>query len=117
MIRLVGASIRGLSHERLDIPCQDWHLCCLLKNGCVLLAVADGAGSALYAHVGSMCALETVKALLSPKNLRFEEPEAFWQGLFDEVHQRVLSALEAEAERLAVELRELATTQIGRAHV
>lgn len=110
MIRLVGASVQGLSHERLGIPCQDSHLCLLLSNEVALLAVADGAGSASHSHIGSQVAIQTVHALFLCWDTaqRREEPE--WKSQFWNLFQNVKSALEQEAARQGIEVREMATT-------
>ncbi len=50
---VIGASIRGRSHELHDTPCQDYHICEKVMDGWYVLAVSDGAGSAKYAARGS----------------------------------------------------------------
>lgn len=50
---VIGASIRGRSHELHDTPCQDYHVCEKIMEGWYILAVSDGAGSAKYAARGS----------------------------------------------------------------
>jgi serine/threonine protein phosphatase PrpC len=58
--RVVGASVAGTSHTRLGIPCQDSNLSEILPSGFLVAVVADGAGSAAHADVGSQLAVKTV---------------------------------------------------------
>lgn len=51
--RAIGTSVAGSSHVAGDLPCQDSHGASLLNNGALILAVADGAGSAERAAEGS----------------------------------------------------------------
>lgn len=67
---IVGASVRGSSHEKTNLPCQDTHA--WLRNGDTLfVAVADGAGSATQATIGSalavQSAMETIQAHPTPR--------------------------------------------------
>src|SRR5262245_2681209 len=57
--RLLGASVQGTSHLKTGIPCQDAHRYLELSNGVVVVAVADGAGSAKYADRGSSLAVDS----------------------------------------------------------
>lgn len=50
---VIGASIRGRSHEINDISCQDYHSYEEIANGWHILSISDGAGSAKYAARGS----------------------------------------------------------------
>jgi hypothetical protein len=52
-----GASVRGKSHERADLPCQDACLWTVLPEGIVVAAIADGAGSAAFAETGAQTAV------------------------------------------------------------
>ncbi len=51
--RAIGASVAGTSHRRSDRSCEDFHAYRQLQNGTLLLAVADGAGSASRAAQGA----------------------------------------------------------------
>jgi serine/threonine protein phosphatase PrpC len=75
---VVGAAVRGVSHERTDLPCQDavdWRV---LDDGTLLIAVADGAGSARFSDAGARLAVDAVLRRLielmegsgQPKNLQ-----------------------------------------------
>ncbi len=56
--RVVGSSVQGTSHLARGVPCQDAHTWSLLPGGALLLAVADGAGSAPRSDEGSLRAVE-----------------------------------------------------------
>ena len=56
MWRAVGTSTIGTSHEKLNLPCQDYcaYYSCILGSDRVLVAaIADGAGSAKNADIGA----------------------------------------------------------------
>lgn len=57
--RVISASVAGSSHEKLGLPCQDAHKWAILESGALVAAVADGAGSAVLAEVGSTLAVQT----------------------------------------------------------
>lgn len=67
---IVGASVAGASHARRQIPCQDafrvWHG----PHGIAVIAVADGAGSASNAALGSAEAAELAVGALRAHFLR-----------------------------------------------
>jgi serine/threonine protein phosphatase PrpC len=52
MWRYVARSANGTSHQQLDLPCQDY-ADCEVKDHYLFGAVADGAGSAKFAELGS----------------------------------------------------------------
>jgi len=115
--RVVGASVRGTSHEELGQPCQDAHYWRILPNGALIAAVADGAGSASLGEVGSEIAASTAVNALAESNPDMQ----IGQGLNDDatIGQQLMAAMETaraalvtEAENRDVEQRELATTLI-----
>jgi serine/threonine protein phosphatase PrpC len=53
---IIGASVTGTSHLKRGTGCDDMNLYRQHSNGSLMLAVADGAGSAKYAAVGSSTA-------------------------------------------------------------
>jgi len=62
--RWISASVKGTSHEKSGIECQDSHLCQELasKEGVVLLLLtSDGAGSARRSAAGSKLVCETLR--------------------------------------------------------
>ncbi|MGN1032260.1 MAG: protein phosphatase 2C domain-containing protein [Intestinibacter sp.] len=54
-----GFSLRGISHELIDKPCQDFHKYETLDNGYTIIASCDGVGSAKFAEKGSKLVAET----------------------------------------------------------
>ena len=61
---VVGASVRGTAHEKDDTPCQDAHDYRLLPNNTLLVAVADGAGSADRSAEGAALAVAEILEVL-----------------------------------------------------
>ena len=51
--RVVAAAVQGVSHQRLDLPCQDALGYLVLPSGTLVVALADGAGSAQYSDQGA----------------------------------------------------------------
>lgn len=62
--RVYGASVRGTSHTRSGLPCQDAHDWRLFENG-VACAVADGLGSAARADEGAQIAVAAALDVLA----------------------------------------------------
>ena len=111
--RVIGASVTGASHLKHDLPCQDYQASRLLPCGegqALLIALADGAGSAENADLGAQLAVEAALQSLEsslrtsePSSLNFERSmrlafESAQQVLFDQ----------AEGDEFPV--RSLATT-------
>jgi hypothetical protein len=111
--RVIGASVTGASHLKHDLPCQDYQSSRLLPSGdgqALLIALADGAGSAENADLGAQLAVEAALQSLEsslgtsePTSLDFEVSmrlafESAQQVLFD------------QAEDDEIPVRSLATT-------
>ncbi|NJM70279.1 MAG: protein phosphatase 2C domain-containing protein [Scytonema sp. RU_4_4] len=65
--RVVAASICGTSHIKNKQLCQDAHLWQILPDNILVVAAADGAGSASMGKVGAMVAVETAIENISIK--------------------------------------------------
>lgn len=63
--RCIGASVVGVSHERNAMPCQDTFGYCHLPTGELVVAVADGAGSAPLAQAGAQMIVEGALAAIA----------------------------------------------------
>lgn len=48
-----GISVTGFSHIEADIPCQDANAYKVRRDGWLVAAVSDGAGSAKFSHIGA----------------------------------------------------------------
>ena len=62
--QIAAASVCGTSHQRHGVPCQDAHYWEVLPSGAIVIAVADGAGSAVHSDRGSSIAVKSSIAFL-----------------------------------------------------
>lgn len=107
-----GASVQGVGHKRLKLPCQDACHWQVLPSGGVICAVADGLGSSAKAEVGAEIVITVVVAELNQSLPTLEEQpseEAIAKILCAAV-QSARSALEQRATDCSVPLHEFATT-------
>ena len=79
--RVLGASVPGVSHLASGTECQDNHAAIQLDDGTLILAVADGAGSAARAADGATCAVDTAVELARTRLLEdgYPSSDAAWQ--------------------------------------
>ena len=109
--KVVAASVAGVSHAKTGLPCQDAHGVKQLVGDGLIVAVADGAGSASLAEVGARIAVEVSVQTLERRMLAVRGANAQISGDdLKDVLAAVQSALEAEADARREPLRELATT-------
>lgn len=109
--RVVGASVAGTSHQKLDLPCQDAHTWRILPHGLIVISLADGAGTAHRAAEGATraadCAIDVLAESLSHELV---PNAASWQSLttdaFSQARQTLLDLAEAEGSPL----KDFATT-------
>lgn len=94
--RVLGASVKGTRHLLRQAPCQDAHATCVLENGCLLIAVADGAGSCKRAEEGAQCAVAVGLQHLTP-HLRQPLKEHECKARLEESLQAVRAALQEKA--------------------
>jgi hypothetical protein len=108
---VVGSSVRGVAHVKNGLPCQDSHAWRRPCGDIILVAVADGAGSAAYADQGSKLAvhssLEALEAGLSEK-VPAEKEE--WRALLNIAFETARKALLDQANVLGSAAHELAST-------
>lgn len=113
--RVVPASVAGTSHQQRGLPCQDYHYWEILAPGILVAAVADGAGSATLAEVGSQVAAGAAVEAISQKYSDLHvatEDEASWQQLLLHGLEVARLSVTAEAAVRDTQVRELATTLI-----
>jgi hypothetical protein len=110
--RVIGASVRGLRHEKSGKPCQDAHHWQVTTDNILVATVADGAGSANLAEVGAVEAARAAIEHLSQRDSKMSWPadETGWRSLLMEALKTAREALVGEAAAKQVLLRELATT-------
>ncbi|HXG10621.1 MAG TPA: PP2C family serine/threonine-protein phosphatase [Gemmataceae bacterium] len=111
--RVVGAAVQGVSHVRAGKPCQDALVWTETAGGALVAAVADGAGSAAVAEVGSaIAARAAVTAAADRLELDVPRTEPAWKALLQEVLQAARAEVLAQAEQLELPVEDLATTLI-----
>jgi hypothetical protein len=111
--RVVGASVPGVSHRSSGQACQDAHAWQVLENGVLLIAVADGAGSAPLSDAGAAVAAQaavTEAAQRLGDCLPYEEDD--WRWVLRSVVEAAREAVEEDAHTRGRTLGELATTLV-----
>lgn len=109
--QVIGAAVQGLSHQKQGLPCQDALKYHSLPGGTLLVALADGAGSAIHAELGAQAAVQaSVDWLITrlEKDLPGECCE--WAEVIWDTFQSARTALEQLQEEQAKPLRSFATT-------
>ena len=112
--QVLGVSVQGLGHEQNGLPCQDsfaYHL--IPDAGICIVAVADGAGSALYSDQGARVATKAATEALAQNYEKLLTPlnEQSWQAIALETAQKALEAVEAhKASRPGTDLGDYAST-------
>jgi serine/threonine protein phosphatase PrpC len=75
MWRVIGASEQGTSHIQHQLPCQDAYAWQVI-DGYLMIAVADGLGSAIKAEQASKAIVEEVLHLFADKQAAFAQEDA-----------------------------------------
>ena len=119
--KAIARSTVGTSHLKQQMPCQDYGGCKIL-NHVIVGAVADGAGSAKYADIGAKIAVETVLEYLAGVEEWLQKhkkvgginpqplPEIEARRLFTQTVNKVVAAMEAQAQRGGYSIEDLACT-------
>ncbi|HLK60241.1 MAG TPA: PP2C family serine/threonine-protein phosphatase [Chthonomonadaceae bacterium] len=94
--RVAAASAQGVSHARSGQPCQDAHAWTAPGGDLLILAVADGAGSAALSEVGATIAVR--EALRASAEAPASAPAGEAQ-----VRERLIAALESAASGVEAE--------------
>ncbi len=111
------ASVQGIAHVRLDLPCQDASGIHFDTNsGYGIAIVADGAGSASKSHLGAQflvdAFLNRFKESLPIMNEIFTMDESAWDLTAKSYATNIHSGLSALANKHKVPLKDLASTLI-----
>jgi len=112
--RIVAASVCGTSHSKNQQLCQDAHHWQLLANNVLVIAAADGAGSAKLGKVGSMIAVETAIDHLSRQEITSDSlaNDDVLRYLLTDAMLVARKAIETEADVCNHQPHDLATTLI-----
>lgn len=114
--RVTGSAVPGTSHERLGTPCQDALGYRILgeetmPGGALLIALADGAGSARFSDQGALTAVEAALQSMQ-ESLEREIPEDSegWECLLVECFQTARLAVFQRADSDGEWSRDYAST-------
>ncbi len=107
----VGAAVRGTSHQKQDLPCQDALQYATLPGEVLLAAVADGAGSAGLSDAGARCAVDTALDWLCARLEAAppDDPQA-WLELMAAVFRQARLAVLRLADEMDEPARDFAAT-------
>ncbi len=111
--KLLFRSVRGLAHQRTGQPCQDSCLARLrstAQGAVLLLACADGAGTASHADVGADLACREVLRLVQQDLTEGLPLDAVDRDTALSWYLRVRQRLQQQAERLRIDVAHLACT-------
>jgi hypothetical protein len=109
---VIAASVIGVSHEKAALPCQDAHRWVTLPDGTLLVAVADGAGSAALGELGAAVAVDCAIRTMVRRAIDGHGGHAVDLDALANVLQAARASLETEAACRQADLRELACTLI-----
>lgn len=105
---VVGASVQGTAHARLGVPCQDAHAWRIMPDDTLVLAVADGAGSAGRSLEGAQVAVQAALHALTD-GLEAREPLPA-EALLRDAFLRARESVAALAADSGTPLPQFATT-------
>ncbi len=109
--RIAGTAVQGISHQKLGLPCQDAQSYRILPEDILLIALADGAGTAENSEQGAHCAVDFALGTLSEElveNLPTGNDE--WEILLYRVYEDARQAIQSLADEQDALLRSFATT-------
>ncbi|MGV3773958.1 MAG: PP2C family serine/threonine-protein phosphatase [Verrucomicrobiales bacterium] len=110
--RVASGSVQGVSHIRSNQPCQDavvW----AVHDDCLMVVMADGAGSAAFSERGSELACEAALSELKKTipNLK-DWKETEWKAAFTAVAEKARAAVVDEAAKEGRPVKAYASTII-----
>ncbi len=97
--RVLGASVAGTSHQKSGRGCDDAIAYQQLKNETLLMAVADGAGSAIQSAAGATSAVKI--ALNAAETVLSQQAEPINEQQWEELLSAVLQTVRTTLEKLA----------------
>ncbi len=110
---VAGVSVRGVSHVKRNQPCQDAHFWREFPGSAMVVAVADGAGSANLSQLGAArAAVSSVDWVAELLNGEYPTEDEEWRQLLLAALQTAHESVIGVAEKRKVTPRDLATTLI-----
>jgi serine/threonine protein phosphatase PrpC len=110
---IVGASVQGTSHLKVNLPCQDYHDYRVITDQTVIAAVADGLGSAAKSHEGSKIVVNTALTVIATAvDQNQPDDETSWTEIVKTAFSQARTELENYAQVANCPLREYGTTLI-----
>jgi hypothetical protein len=110
--RITGAAVPGISHLKQGLPCQDAAAYQVIEvdgMSVLLIALADGAGSAEFSDQGAQLAVKAALDSLEA-NLQEQGAEVVLEDLLLAAFEQARQALGQLSEQEQLPLRSLATT-------
>ncbi len=109
--RVVGASVQGAGHRAEGLPCQDAQFWRALPSGELIVALADGAGSAACAAKGAQAAVVAAAGVLAEQaTSRRLAREGGWPLVMAGAFRAARGVVEQLAGAARRPLRDYATT-------
>jgi len=113
--KIAAAQTRGLSHQELDLPCQDAMSIAMPFPGTLIIAVADGAGSAKESLTGATLAVRTSVESLCRQLIEVRDfglADFHWETILGKSFVEARSAIEENVVAGETVLDDFATTLI-----
>ncbi|MEM1367465.1 MAG: PP2C family serine/threonine-protein phosphatase [Cyanobacteria bacterium P01_H01_bin.15] len=111
--RIGAASVMGTRHSQNNLPCQDAHCWEILSSEVLVMAIADGAGSASRAAQGSQLAVtQALERLKSELREQFPANELSWRKASLKILKQLRTDFKAQANQEGGSLDDLSTTLI-----
>lgn len=109
--QMIAAAVPGASHLRRGIPCQDAYRVAELTRGGIIVAVADGLGSAASADRGAQLAVDmAVTTLCAAATANWPKRAATWRKLLAHAFAAAQQTLTITAAAERRPLADYATT-------
>lgn len=116
MWNYVNVSVRGISHQEADIPCQDKNSCSIVESDSyqnLVIAVSDGAGSAVKADTGASLICQKFTDHIKNSLQAGAVVKDFNRDFFKDWLVSFQEELNATAEADGLRLRDYACTFLG----
>jgi len=110
---VVAASVQGTRHIQISLPCQDAYACKALGDSVLIVAVADGLGTAANAQAGAQLAAARAVACAEEELAQaIPGDEAAWIQLAQSCFLAARLRLDEEAQKNQAALRDYSTTLV-----